>query len=271
VVLKEVEKPCGEVTLHCREAGQGRSLIFLHGITANAMVWEPVLLELAKDFHVISADQRGHGRSSKPAAGYAALNFASDVLGLVGSFPDRQAIVVGHSLGARNAIVSAALGGGRILGAVAIDFTPFIETEVFDALDARVNGGARQFSTIDEICSYLADRYPLLPKDAIQRRAQYGYMQNETGRFSPLANPAAMSAISKGLRENYEWAFNNLPCPALLIRGEVSKLVSPEAFAKTLKHWPDLPWRTIPGADHYVPEEAPKEMVQTIREILTSI
>ena len=58
---------------------------------------------------------------------------------------------------------------------VAIDFTPFIEREVFDALEARVAGGERAFFSLEDVKAYLRSRYPRLPEDAIDRRARHGY------------------------------------------------------------------------------------------------
>ena len=44
----------------------------LHGITANAHVFEPMAELLAGHFRIVSIDQRGHGHAAKPASGYAA-------------------------------------------------------------------------------------------------------------------------------------------------------------------------------------------------------
>jgi len=62
----------------------------------------------------------------------------------------------------------------KALGVVAIDFTPFIEEAVFDELDKRVAGGDQTFDSLDDIAAYLRKRYPLLPEDAVMRRARYG-------------------------------------------------------------------------------------------------
>src|SRR5689334_3731869 len=117
--------------------------ICMHGITANAHVFEPLMARLEHRFHLVSVDQRGHGRSEKPAHGYAAADFAGDIAAMI---PDK-ALLIGHSLGARNSIVAGTLFPKKVLGVVAIDFTPYIEDEVFDALDARVGGGDKPFSS----------------------------------------------------------------------------------------------------------------------------
>src|SRR5688572_6961440 len=117
-------------------ATSGRSTISkplavcLHGITANAHVFDPLKELLAARFRVVAVDQRGHGRSPKPASGYASDDYASDLLEVM----NEKALLIGHSLGARNALVAGVRYPERVTAVVAIDFTPYIETEVFDAL-----------------------------------------------------------------------------------------------------------------------------------------
>jgi len=150
---------------------------------------------LAARFRITSIDQRGHGRAAKPAAGYAAEDYAADVARIV----QEKTVLIGHSLGARNALVAGARYPDKVGAVVAIDFTPYIEAEVFDALDARVNGGNRDFDSLQEVAAYLKARYPRLPADAIERRARHGY-ERVDGRWRPLALPAAMRDTCAGLR-----------------------------------------------------------------------
>src|SRR5918994_3515725 len=111
----------------------------LHGITANAHVFEPMAELLAARFRITSIDQRGHGRAPKPATGYAAEHYAQDIDDLL----SEKTLLIGHSLGARNALVAGARYPEKVAAVVAIDFTPFIEAQVFEALDSRVEGGSR--------------------------------------------------------------------------------------------------------------------------------
>jgi 2-(acetamidomethylene)succinate hydrolase len=253
------------ITFHVREAGrQGRAILFFHGITANAAVWDPVLALLDDAFRVIAVDQRGHGKSDKPATGYGPQNYAQDIVDLVNALGGEPALLVGHSLGARNAIEAAARFPEIAAGVVAIDFTPFIEPEVMRALETRVKGGDRTFASRAEIESYLSDRYPLMPPDAVARRALHGYREEE-GQFLPLADPAAVAATVTGLRLSLEPAMLAVRKPVLLVRGAESKLVSATAFDRTRRLRPDLPALSVPGADHYVPEEAPLAVADAVR------
>jgi 2-(acetamidomethylene)succinate hydrolase len=238
----------------------------LHGITANAHVFEPMAELLAARFRITSVDQRGHGRGPKPASGYAAEDYAADVARML----QEKTLLIGHSLGARNALVAGARYPEKVAAVVVIDFTPYIEPEVFDALDARVGGGDRSFSSVDEIKTYLKQRYPRLPVDAIERRARHGY-ERVDGNWRALALPSAMRETCAGLRADLAPALKAITMPVLLLRGEDSKLVSRAAWEKTRALRPDLPAREISDADHYVPEEQPAAVAAAVLDFWDSI
>ena len=267
--LEPIDCPLGDITLHGVAAGHGPLALMFHGITGNGYVFTPVIERLASHFRCVSFDQRGHGRSSKPARGYDAASFAGDIAQLVRHLQLGPALVIGHSLGARNALVAAAKHPDLIAGVVAIDFVPFIENEVFDALDARVAGGDQVFADIESAKAYLANRYPKLPARAIELRARYG-MVAVAGGLRPLADPHAMRAISTGLREDLAPVLNAVRVPVLLIRGAESKLVSRNAWERARASRPDMPAMEIPSVDHYVQEEDPEAVAQAAQEFWKS-
>ncbi|HTS97788.1 MAG TPA: alpha/beta hydrolase [Streptosporangiaceae bacterium] len=251
---------------HAIELGDGPSLLLLHGVTANAAIWLPVMELLADSYHAVAVDQRGHGRTGLPRDGrFDAAAYARDAADLA-AFLGGPVVLVGHSLGARNAIVAGAMRPDAVAGVVAIEFTPFIETAAFDALDARVVKGPRSFGDLGDLTGYLSWRYPGLPADAVSRRAAHGYAARADGRLAPLADPAAMQATCAGLREDLAGDLARLGVPAALVRGADSRFVSEPAFAAALELRPDLPGIVVGGADHYVPEERPAEVARIIRE-----
>jgi 2-(acetamidomethylene)succinate hydrolase len=262
----------GNVTLNIGEAGEGSPLLlFLHGITANRGVWDPVIRILSKDFRCVALDQRGHGESDKPSSGYSDNDYSDDIAGLVEELSPNSAVyLVGHSLGARNAIVAGFRFPHLIKGVVALDFVPFIEPEVFDALERRVIAGSQEFSTVEGVRDYLQDRYPNLPHDAIGRRVEFGYIRGASGAYTPRASAGAMEETVKGLRADLETPLRNLAIPAVIVRGENSLLVSEKAFekAKVLNH--NVSNATVAGADHYIPEEAPEAVAEIVLSLINN-
>lgn len=254
------------------ESGVGPPLILLHGITANGRVWDRVAEGLAHRFRCVAVDQRGHGRSAKPAGGaYRAGDFAADVIALIEDLDAGPAMIVGHSLGARNALVAGSRRPELIAAVIAIEFVPDIEDDIFDALDARVSGGDRWFESSAAVEAYLRDRYPLLPDDAIERRARHGYAPDGAAALRPLADARAMAATSTGLREDLTGALHAVTAPTLLVRGALSRFVTAPTFAKACALRPDLPFETVPEADHYVPEERPEHSVRLVEQFVDGL
>jgi 2-(acetamidomethylene)succinate hydrolase len=262
------ECPLGGVSLHAVAMGKGPLVVLLHGITANAYVFLPLMERLAHRFRLVSIDMRGHGRSSKPPSGYAAKDYADDIETLIRRLGG-PALLIGHALGARDAFVAGARKNGLVSGIVAIDFTPFIDEQVFVALGQRIAHGNRLFADRAAIAAALSERYPMTPSDAIQRRVTYGYRQVEGG-WRPLADATAMAATAEGMRENFEAAFKSLEVPTLLIRGAESKFISPEVWARTKALRPDMRFVELAGADHYAAEEIPDAIAAEVLSFATA-
>jgi len=255
------------IALNVREAGDGPLILFFHGITSNSAVFAPMMARLSDRFTTIAVDQRGHGLSDKPESGYGAKDYAEDIASLIRTLDRGPAILVGHSLGSRNSVTAAARYPDLVRSVVAIDFTPYIEDEVFDALEARVNAGDQLFKDVAAVEAYLSARYPNIPADAIKIRAESGYRAVEGG-LRPLASPAAMAQTAKGLRADLTPVYREVEKPVLIVRGGESKLVSPEALAKTSRLRPDLPVVVVPGADHYVNEVSPEITLRAITNFI---
>ncbi|MDQ0331470.1 2-(acetamidomethylene)succinate hydrolase [Mesorhizobium sp. YL-MeA3-2017] len=257
----------GRIVLNVRETGSGPSLLFFHGITSNSAVFTPLMARLSDRFTTMAVDQRGHGLSDKPESGYEANDYADDIASLIRTLDRGPAILVGHSLGARNSVTAAARYPDLVRSVIAIDFTPYIETEALDALEARVNAGNQLFKDVAAVEAYLAGRYPNVPVEAIKIRAKSGYHAVDGG-LRPLASPPAMAQTAKGLRADLTPAYREVKKPVLIVRGELSKLVSAAALAKTSRLRPDLPVVVVPGADHYVNEVSPEITLKAITNFI---
>jgi 2-(acetamidomethylene)succinate hydrolase len=269
VSLRERYLPAPAGSLFAIEAGEGDLVVLLHGVTANAYIWEPVMAQLARGHHVVALDQRGHGRSSAPAGGsYDGAAYAGDVVSAIESLSGGAAVIVGHSLGARNAVVAGTLSPDLISGVVAVDFVPYVETGVYDRLDERVAAGDQAFHNFEHVRTYLSQRYPGLPADAVARRADHGYVRRADADVRALADAAAMVATCAGLREDLAPYLASLDVPALLVRGADSTFVTAEAFEAAQRLRPDLLAAVVPGADHYVPEERPGALADLVEAFL---
>ena len=115
--------PANGITLHCLSWGDPSNppLIMTHGIGLCAMVWRPLAEDLARDYHVLSLDLRGHGDTDKPG-GYTFDNMAEDVVGLVQALnPAQPPYAIGHSAGGMTIMIANHKAPGTMGPTVLVD------------------------------------------------------------------------------------------------------------------------------------------------------
>lgn len=90
-------------TLHWATNGattDERPWVLTHGLASNARLWDGVARRLAARGHrVVTVDQRGHGRSSKPDDGYDMATCADDLAALIEILDLDEPAVAGQSWG----------------------------------------------------------------------------------------------------------------------------------------------------------------------------
>lgn len=82
--------------------GSAPTLLFVHGYPDNQSVWDAVAEQLASDFHVVTFDVRGAGRSTAPKglAAYTLAELAADIAAVADAVrPDGPVHLVGHDWG----------------------------------------------------------------------------------------------------------------------------------------------------------------------------
>jgi len=94
--------------LHYLMAGQGPTLILLHGYTQTSRMWRPLIDKLKEKFTVIAPDLPGIGDSDIPKNGRDMKTAAIRVHALAKSIGVTKARVVGHDIGLMVAYAYAA-------------------------------------------------------------------------------------------------------------------------------------------------------------------
>ena len=268
----ETRHRIGGLDLCAFESGTGPLAILAHGITANARVWDPVAAELvAAGFRVVALDQRGHGRSDGPTeGGYDAAAFAGDLAGLVAALGAGPAVLIGHSLGGRNVLATAALYPGTVRAVVSVEYLPAAGALDYRVVAERLKLAAMPLPNAEAVASNLAERYPLLPPDALLRRRDFGYARREEG-WTPLADSDGLETTLQHLASDSGWTLDGVACPALVIAGTLPGSLGEGAIAATKTARPDIPVIRVDGTDHFVHEERPAEVAALILRWLESV
>jgi pimeloyl-ACP methyl ester carboxylesterase len=87
--------------------GSGKSVLCVHGITANCRCWDVLASALSPKHRVLAIDLRGRGGSDKPKSGYSLERHIEDIHSLLDDLGLKDVVLMGHSLGA---FISLAFG-----------------------------------------------------------------------------------------------------------------------------------------------------------------
>jgi pimeloyl-ACP methyl ester carboxylesterase len=262
----------GRLGLHYLEwGGAGRPpLLFLHGGSAHAHWFDAVAPAFADRHHVVSLDQRGHGESewARPAA-YATEEFAGDLQGFMDALGWRQAIVVGHSMGGHNAMAFAAWHPERVRALVVVDSRPAIPEERLKQMHARGYRALRLHPTREEAVA----AFRLLPRETVAdprllaHLATMGVVERDGGwvyRFDPEANRSRQPTDTGRL-------LDRIRAPALIVRGELSPILTREMAAHVIATIPGARFVEIPGTYHHLVLDAPGAFVRVLEDFLSRL
>lgn len=249
-----------------------RTIVLLHGNSANAWWWQPVAEAMREaDIRLLALDQRGHGDSEwvRPPA-YSPLDYAHDVARFIAEYVPPRPFVVGHSMGGVSAIAFAAEYPSVARAIVAID--------VAITSSERRNHYLRRLRTLPVVS------YP----DLDTARARFRLMPRE-GKIPP-AILATIAEKSLGLTAHGRWtmkfdresflgsdgidvlaAIGRIRDPLLLIRAEHSRIMTAEAAARATACNSTARLVTIDGAHHHVLLEQPATLARTIGEFVASV
>src|SRR4029077_166080 len=115
------------------------ALILLHGIARHAHTFDHLASDLARDYHVIAVDMRGHGDSAwSPEGAYLVEDYVKDLEGLVAQLGLRRLTLLGHSTGGRGVQVFAGLHPELVERLVVEDVGPERPQDIADAFARRV-------------------------------------------------------------------------------------------------------------------------------------
>lgn len=89
----------GEINLYYEEFGEGPPAVLVSGLGNDHNMWSFQVEELAKKYRVIVFDNRGIGRSDKPAGPYSTQQMAADTDGLIQALGLGPVHLIGFSMG----------------------------------------------------------------------------------------------------------------------------------------------------------------------------
>ena len=87
------------LTLRVREwPTDGPPIVLVHGLASNSRIWDDVAGILARSYHLVALDQRGHGLSDRPTDGFSFERVVGDLHGVISALDLERPTLVGTTV-----------------------------------------------------------------------------------------------------------------------------------------------------------------------------
>ncbi|MEX0341416.1 MAG: alpha/beta fold hydrolase [Erythrobacter sp.] len=263
------------LTLHFREygtPGDRPPVICLHGLTRNARDFDALAPHIAgQGWRVLVPSMRGRGDSdySEESDSYALPTYVGDLQALLDQEQIDRFVSIGTSMGGLITMLLAQDQPTRIAGAVLNDIGPVLETAGLDTIKSYVGQG-RSFPTWMHAARALEEvhgaSFPSFDIQAWIAMAKRTMTLCNNGRISfdydmKIADPILTTPEAAAPVDMWP-AFNALgDKPLLLLRGELSTLLSAASFAEMRKVAPEADSAVIPRVGHAPTLDEPEARV----------
>jgi pimeloyl-ACP methyl ester carboxylesterase len=249
-------------------------VLFFHGGGQSRNAWLGSAKKVAAaGYYGISIDLRGHGESDWAADGDYLLDaYGRDVERLLTQF-ERPVTLVGASRGGQSALVGGSRHPGRVRLIMLADVAP-------DMLDAGINGiraffveGERGFDTLDQAADSLARNLGQARIRDASKLAR-AMRKDDASRWHWRWDPAT------GYREFLHPPSENeamlaaaarVTSPIIMVRAELSNLLTDESVANFQRLTPQLEVMTAPGAQHMFTSDRNDVFAAQLLDVLNRI
>ncbi|WP_417622392.1 alpha/beta fold hydrolase [Parasphingorhabdus sp.] len=246
-------------------------VLFFHGGGQSRNAWLGSARKVAEaGYYGISFDLRGHGESDWAADGDYLLDaFGRDVERLLYQF-ERPVTLVGASRGGQAALVGGSRHPDRVRLIMLADVAPLMRDDGVDGIRAFFEQGESGFASLEDAAESLA-RNLHQPRMADAGKLARAMRQDDTGRWHWHWDPATgkrefLHPPSEG--EAILTAAARLQSPAVLVRAELSHLLTDEGVARFQQLAPQIEVVTAPGAGHMFTADRNDEFAAQLLDVL---
>lgn len=243
-------------------SGEGPWLVMSHSLACDQSMWDQQIDVLAREFHVLCYDTRGHGRSTSTPGRYSLEMLADDLKGLLDALGIAQTHFVGLSM------------GGMIGQTFALKYRQTLKSLVLCDTTSRYAAAARPVWA-DRIASAQKDGVRALVASTLERWFTKTFRdsnQDTMRRFSAMIASTSLSGYigcSEALLDiDVTDRLKAIDLPALVIVGE-QDIGTPIAMAEAIHdNLPGSELAIIPDAAHFPNVEQSDAFLRTLLRFL---
>lgn len=278
--MKELEFNLSNgITLAAHTYGSPTSppVILSHGGGQTRHSWGTTAQALAdQGWYAVAYDHRGHGNSSwSPDGDYHIERFSEDLKELAATFTIPP-VLVGASLGGISAMMAEGESEKDVFRAIVlVDIVPRMNQDgaakVIEFMGTHMNEG---FATLEEAADVIA-KYTGRPRRADVKGLSKNLRLGEDGRYrwhwDPKFVNQPQSADKFSDPDRLVKAAQNIKAPMMLVRGQLSDLVTQELAEDFLRLVPHAHYVDVKDARHMVAGDKNDIFSQEIEKFLASL
>lgn len=243
------------------------AMVLLHGAAQTAHSFDEVAPDLARDHHVLSLDQRGHGDTSwAPGAAYGRDEFVADLVAFLDDADWPAATFVAMSLGGVNALALTVAHPSRVRGLIIVDVAPTVQRSGIEAIQRQI--AARDFASFQEAVERAHAFNPRRSIENIESRLGHALCQQPNGRWSYKFDPDIVSGGAESGIETLWDKLREIRCPSLLVRGSESPILAKETAERFRRELSGAEVAEVAGAGHSVMGDNPTGFLAAVRPFL---
>jgi esterase len=245
--------------------GDGRlPLVLLHGFTGHAHAWDTLSIALQPHFHVYAVDQRGHGESD-PADTYSAVAAFADISGVVDQLGLTSLVLVGLSMGGRNAMYFTAKRPELVQKLVVVDIGPEISKRTTDAAPGPPE--PETWESIEQAAQHLHRANPYPGIHYYRWVVSHSLRERADGALVWGWHPSIKQRRTQG---DVDWwaVLRAITPPTLVLRGEQSPVLDRDVAERMVLELPRGTFVEIPRAVHTLHEDNPDAVLVALKRFL---
>ncbi len=270
--MKRLSFRANGLTLNCLDyGGDSRPpLLFLHGGSAHAHWWDFVAPAFVNDFHVLALDQRGHGESQWPAQWeYGSRHYVSDLDQVIDDWGFGAPILIGHSMGAHNALVYATEHSDKLRAIAVIDSAPDYSELAVEFLKSFADKPPKRYQSLAEaIANFrMLPRETLARKEILEHAARHTFRRLEDGKWTHKLDRRTL------VREPLH-VWDRLPmiaCPALVVKIRRSPVLAIEVARRMVERMPQGCLAEVDDSYHHVMFDNPGGLIAVLKTFFAEL
>jgi pimeloyl-ACP methyl ester carboxylesterase len=251
-------------------------VLLLHGGGQTRHSWREAGPTLAEDgWTAIAIDFRGHGDSDRAADGRYRLDaMTEDVLRVIDAIGEPP-VIIGASLGGLTGLVIAGEHPAALRALVLVDSVPQIERtgsrRVFEFMRSAPRGFGSLEEAAEAVRAYQPHRVRPVNLDGMRKNVRLAedgrwYWHWDPKMMTQRPDPAEMDRMAARTRA----AAAAVRVPVLLVRGQLSDVVSAEGAADLLETIPHAKYTDVAGTGHMVAGDDNSVFLERVAEFLDS-